>query len=136
MAFILFPPLIFCQTNSDVYCFRSASESGKSSDFEIHTYYDQISKWSGGFVRYRNSRQPITVVFRDRLEEELSKDRPYQVTTTWLEIRGKKITGEYEMMSQGAIIYSMTYTNYRNSKKTAFLFDPNVSASIEFGCEW
>jgi len=31
-----------------------------------------------------------------------------------------KIDGEYEMMSQGAVVYSMTYTNARTGKKTDF----------------
>lgn len=45
---------------------------------------------------------------------------PLQVTTTPWEMIDGKIDGEYEMISQGAVVYSMTYTNARTGKKTDF----------------
>ncbi|QYY31657.1 hypothetical protein K2O51_12545 [Cupriavidus pinatubonensis] len=137
IAFLLLsPPLAIGQPSSEIYCFRSLSTSGKSVNCELHTYYDQFSKWSGGFVKYEKSGKPITLALRDQLFEELSENAPQQITTTWLEIHENKINGEYEMMSQGAMIYAMTYTNYRSRKKSAFLFDPHVSATNESGCKW
>lgn len=47
-----------------------------------------------------------------------------------------KINGEYEMMSQGAIVYSMTYTNARTGKKIDFAWAQDVDASGKTGCRW
>ena len=124
----------FCEVTTEIYCFSAGGDNGK--DFELRTYYDQGAKWSGGLVKYRGSKTPITLVVGEIEVEQLSKDSPAQVTTTWLEVYGNKITGKYEMMRQGAMIYSMTYINIKSRKETGFLFNPNTSSSPESGCQW
>ncbi|WP_224082179.1 hypothetical protein [Cupriavidus laharis] len=125
---------VFCQVKTDIYCFRSTASI--SRDFELRMYYDYGVKWEGGVVKYRGSKIPITLVLKENEIEKLSDYAPYQQTRTWLEVYGGKIAGEYEMMSQGANIYSMTYTSSKNHKKTGFIFDPNISSSPESGCQW
>ena len=55
-------------------------------------------------------------------QEELVYGRPYQYTTTWVEVVDGALTGEYQMVTQGGRVDSMTYTNYKSEKKYSFLF--------------
>jgi hypothetical protein len=73
---------------------------------------------------------------KDENLEELSSGRPDQVTTTWYEVYKGKVTGEYEMNSQGANIYSMIYKNYGTRKQVAFLFNPEALRKNGAGCAW
>lgn len=40
------------------------------------------------------------------------------------------------MMSQGAIIYSMTYKNYGSRKQIAFIFNPDALSKNSSECAW
>ncbi|NTX27167.1 hypothetical protein HT746_08475 [Burkholderia pyrrocinia] len=122
------------EVSTEVLCFRTNGD--KPVRFELRTYYDDVAKWSGGVVRYAKSKTAIPLLFKHRDEEILAEDRPYQYTTTWWEMVDGKINGEYEMMSQGAVVYSMTYTNARTGKKTDFAWAPDVDASAKSGCRW
>ncbi|WP_306287211.1 hypothetical protein [Pseudomonas sp. MD195_PC81_125] len=45
--------------------------------FELRTYYDEASKWSGGFVKYAKSSEPISIVLTDSQNEILDPDAPW-----------------------------------------------------------
>ncbi|KAG8155002.1 hypothetical protein [Burkholderia catarinensis] len=122
------------EVSTEVLCFRT--DGDKPVRFELRTYYDDVAKWSGGVVRYAQSKTAIPLLFKHEEQEELAEGRPYQFTTTWWEMVDGKINGEYEMMSQGAMVYSMTYTNARTGKKTAFGRALDVDASAKSGCRW
>lgn len=124
----------YSEVTSEDYCFSSGGENPVR--FELRTYHDQPSNWSGAFVKYEKSKVPISLVFENTSVESLNKDRPVQSTDKWLEVWGNKISGQYEMMSQGATVYSMTYTNNATQKKRYFNLDPNVVPSVEMGCKW
>jgi hypothetical protein len=66
----------------------------------------------------------------------MAEGRPSQFTTTWVEVSEDSLTGAYEMVSQGARIYGMTYTNYKSGKKYSFEQDITMDASPETGCRW
>jgi hypothetical protein len=66
----------------------------------------------------------------------MDPDRPSQFTTTWFEVSDGVVSGVYEMVSQGAHIYGMTYTNYKTQKKYSFDQDIGMDASPETGCQW
>ncbi len=87
-------------------------------------------------VRYAKSKAAISLLFKHVDQEELAEGRPYQFTTTRWKMADGKINGEYEMMSQGAIVYSKTYTNARTGKKTGFARAQDVDASGKTGCRW
>ena len=70
----------------------------------------------------------------DSTTETLSKDAPDQATTTWLKVFGGQVIGEYEMISQGAAVASMTYTSRKKGQKKGFLLDAN--AFEDGGCKW
>ncbi|GAB3256606.1 hypothetical protein GCM10027296_26580 [Chitinimonas naiadis] len=53
----------------------------------------------------------------------MAKDRPSENTTTWQEIVGGKITGEYEIVTQGARVYGFRYTSARSSHSVEFAED-------------
>lgn len=124
----------FAKVSTEVFCFKS--DGDKPVRFEMRTYYDGVAKWSGGMVRYAKSKTAIPLVIGHEEEEVLAEDRPHQFTTTWVEMVDGKVNGQYEMMSQGARIYSMTYTNARTGKKTDFTWAFDVDASEETGCRW
>ncbi len=52
-----------------------------------------------------------------------------------MEVSGNRISGEYEILSQGASVYSVEYKNYYNRKKVYFIQDANVIPS-QAGCNW
>jgi len=130
----LFPLAAHSEVTTEVYCFRS--QEGKSINFEFRTYYDSVSKWSGAGVRYSKSKKAISLVHRSTEQEILAEDRPYEFTTTWVEVSEGALTGEYEMVSQGARIYGMTYTNYKSGKKYSFEQDISMDSPPETGCQW
>jgi len=66
----------------------------------------------------------------------MAEGRPSQFTTTWVEVPEGLLTGEYEMVSQGARIYGMTYTSYKSGKKYSFDQDITMGVSPETGWRW
>ncbi|WP_322063370.1 hypothetical protein [Paraburkholderia sp. J63] len=128
------PVVAHCEVSEDVYCFDSSGMGSKN--FGLHVLYDDAEKWSGAFVKYRGAKLAITLVVKNEDDEEISPGRPDQAITTWYEVYGGRITGEYEMMSQGANIYSMTYKNYGARKKVAFIFNPEALGGGGKECTW
>ncbi|WP_431227684.1 hypothetical protein [Burkholderia contaminans] len=124
----------FAKVSTEVYCFKS--DSDKPVRFEMRTYYDDAVDWSGGMVRYAKAKPALPLVVEHVDEEVLAEGRPHQFTTTWVEMVDGRINGRYEMMSQGAMIYSMTYTSARTGKQTAFGRVLDVDASEQTGCRW
>ncbi|MXN76317.1 hypothetical protein GR157_16415 [Burkholderia sp. 4701] len=124
----------FAKVSTEVLCFTTNGD--KPVRFELRTYYDDAARWSGGMVRYAKSNAAIPLLFKHEDQEILAEGRPYQFTTTWLEMVDGKVNGEYEMTSQGANVYSMTYTGARTGKKTAFMRASDVDASEKAGCRW
>lgn len=123
----------YCEVASESLCFESSG--GGKIKFELRTYSDVSAHWFGGFVKYINSKQPISLVLKTVEREELDSQAPVQLTRTWSEVLEGKITGEYEMISQGGNIVSMTYKK-NNGKEYSFGFDSTVGVSGDGGCEW
>ncbi len=134
-ALLVFVPLAaHSEVTTEVFCFRSYE--GKPINFEFRTYYDSVAKWSGAGVKYSKSKKAIGLVHRSTEQEELVYGRPYQYTTTWVEVVDGALTGEYQMVTQGGRVDAMTYTNYKSAKKYSFENDYNVDAKPETGCQW
>ena len=132
-AFILALPMgARADISSEIMCFESGGD--KSINFEIRKYYDSSTKFSFGFVRYQKSKQTIPLVRDKTIDETLDKNMPDQTTSTWIEVYNGKVTGEYEMTSQGASVLSMVYTRKQGNKKIAFLL--NADVITESGCKW
>lgn len=135
IALLLLCPLAaHSEVTTEVYCFRS--QEGKSINFEFRTYYDSVAKWSGASVKYSKSKKAISLVYKDSEEEVLDPNRPSQFTTRWVEVSDGLVTGDYAMVSQGALIYAMLYTNYKSGKKYTFEHDSNMDSPPETGCQW
>ncbi|WP_426206509.1 hypothetical protein [Pseudomonas sp. TWP3-1] len=134
-AFLLLCPLMaHSEVETKLYCFRS--QEGKSINFEFRTYYDSVLKWSGAGVRYSTSKKAISLVHRNTEQEELLYGRPYQYTTTWVELADGALTGEYQMVTQGGRVDAMTYTNYKSGKKYSFDHAFNMEPSLKTECQW
>jgi len=130
----LLPMAAHSEVVSETMCFDMGE--GSRVKFELRTYYDASNKWQGGFVKYASSGVPIPLVLTDDQAEEVSPDRPWLTTRTWSEVSEGKVTGEYEMVSQGGMIVSMNYTKKSNGKAYGFLFNPAIDSSLENGCQW
>jgi hypothetical protein len=131
VALLVLPLAAHSEVTSETFCFSSSG--AKAINFEMRTYYDSVAKFSFGFVKYVHSKQPIPVVLANSTNETLDKNAPDQETTTWSEVFGGQVTGEYEMITQGTEISSMVYTSKKN-QKVGFTSNPNVIA--EGGCNW
>lgn len=127
------PLTAHCEVVSENLCFEL--DEGSPVKFELRTYYDATNKWSGGFVKYASSGVPTPLVLTESQSEEMSPQTPWQVTRTWSEVAGGKITGEYEMVSQGGMIVSMIYTKKSNGKEYGFFYT-GAEVSLEKGCQW
>ncbi|WP_243433269.1 MULTISPECIES: hypothetical protein [Pseudomonas] len=130
----LFPLMAYAEVTTESLCFELSQDSPVK--FELRTYYDSSSKWSGGFVKYAKSSEPISIVLTDSEEEMLGPDAPWQRATTWSEVVNGKVAGTYDFVTQGAQIVSMKYTKKSNGKVYHFLNNPNIDSSLESGCEW
>lgn len=130
----LFPLMAHSAVTSESLCFELSETSPVK--FELHTYYDEASKWSGGFVKYAKSNEPISIVLTDSENEILDPDAPWQHTRTWSEVVNGKVTGSYELMTQGSQIVSMSYTKQSNGKVYSFGFNTSIDSSLESGCKW
>ena len=119
---------------SETLCFSSSDK--KPIRFEIRTFFDTDSGWSGGFVRYEKSKKNISLVQKSFESESVDQDRPSQTTQTWLEVIEGKITGQYEMTSEGTNIYSMQYSNYERKRQYSFSYDSNAVVTVKNSCQW
>jgi hypothetical protein len=130
----LFPLMAHSAVTSESLCFELSETSPVK--FEFRTFYDASSKWSGGFVKYAKSSEPISIVLTDSQNEMLVADAPWQSTTTWSEVIRGKVAGTYELVTQGTQIVSMTYTKKSNGKVYYFGNNTSVDSSLESGCKW
>lgn len=133
LVLCVFPISAYCEVESESLCFESSA--GGQIKYELRTYSDLSANWFGGFVKYKKSKQPISLVLKRIEHEELDPQAPTQLTRTWSEVLDGRITGEYEMVSQGGNIVSMIYKK-NNGKEYSFSFDPTVEVSVDGGCEW
>ena len=134
LFFALFPLGAQSAVTTESLCFELSQSSPVK--FELRTYYDEASKWSGGFVKYAKSSEPISIVLTDYEDEMLSPDAPWQSTTTWSEVINGNVTGTYQFVSQGTHIVSMSYTKRSNGKVFHFGNNTSIDSSLEFGCKW
>ncbi|WP_415753813.1 hypothetical protein [Pseudomonas leptonychotis] len=95
---------------------RCLSDSKKKINLEFRIYTDSDIGWVGGQLRYRQSEKYIQLTYKSTETLREVEDRPWEFQHTWLEILNGAITGKYEMVSQGAIIYKFTYTNETTGK--------------------
>ncbi|NIF55484.1 hypothetical protein [Burkholderia sp. Ax-1724] len=133
ISFLFLPAIGHAEISHDTFCFSSGG--AKSINFEMGTYYDSSSKLSWGYVEYQNAKQSIPLVLAESTGKKMGEDVPDEATTTWIEIYGKQITGEYQMVSQGTMVPSMVYTNKKSGKKVAFGLNPDASTD-KGGCDW
>jgi len=130
----LLPVTAHCEVVTENLCFELSETSPVK--FELRTYSDVSAQWSGGFVKYATSDVPIPLVLKDSQSEELNPQGPFQNTDTWTEVSGGKVSGEYEMVSQGGIIVSMIYTKKSNGRQYSFSNNTDAGVSLESGCQW
>ncbi len=87
-------------------------------------------------MKYAKSSEPISIVLADSKSEILDPDAPWQYTRTWFEVAKGKVTGTYELMTQGSQIVSMSYTKQSNGKVYSFGINTSIDSSPESGCKW
>ncbi|MFM0505284.1 hypothetical protein [Paraburkholderia caffeinilytica] len=132
VALLALPLAAHAEVTSETFCFSSGG--AKSINFEMRTYYDSSSKFSAGFVRYQNAKQPIPLVLANAASETFDKNAPDQEATTWIEVFSGQVSGEYEMITQGTGVSSMVYTSKKKNQKIGFLLNTGVMA--QGSCKW
>lgn len=123
----------FAAITQDLLCF--SSEGRLPIQFEWRTYFDSSNRWQGGYVRYANSKEAISIVPISETVNKAAAGRPSDVTSTWGEVFAGRVTGTYELTYQGSFVSSMHYTNAATKKHTYFVLDENAERSVERGCQ-
>ncbi|WP_246792632.1 hypothetical protein [Burkholderia perseverans] len=103
---------------------------------EFRTFDDSGSDWSGGYVRYKGAKRVIPIVPSTEHATELVPGRPDEVARVWVEVVDGKVTGQYEMDSQGAIVNDMRYTKFSPRRTYHFVDDPQAYADGNGSCKW
>lgn len=114
--------------------FRCLSSGTGGIQLEFRMFSDPDSHWTGGYVKYRKSALAIPLVLKSSDGVEMAEGRPWEYTDVWLEVSGGKISGEYEVIRQGANIYGFTYQNRKTAKRIDFIQDNGAMG--EEGCVW
>ncbi|MBS9427752.1 hypothetical protein CE143_16785 [Photorhabdus luminescens] len=133
IIFCFFPFFSNASVNSYINCFTSNDQKGINLKF-VTINDGGRDKWLGGYVKYEKSNYPITVVPIKESAEEFTEGRPYEYTTTWIEIINGKPEGKYITVRQGAIFSSFVYINTKSKKRYDFtqVFD----AMNDGSCQW
>lgn len=133
MLLFVIPLSAHCEISKEDFCFTSGG--AMPVRLEFHVVYDRTAKWSGAFVKYERSREPISLVLRSTQTVDGQSGRPSEIIEDWLEVSGGSVSGDYEIVSQGANVYSVTYTSRATRKKYYFNLDSDATPSDK-GCAW
>lgn len=125
---------VFADIGIDVLCLSSTD--AKPINMEMRFYVDKEAKWTAGFVKYQNSKKPISIVQKSSVQEVTSPTMSYEHTDLWLEVANGKVSGSYEITIQGTQLPSATYENYANKRKYFFLLNSDVDGTPADGCLW
>ena len=129
-AFILFAALFLGMANAksgvDVEsgCYVKTPEvAGKSSPFFLLRSYSDgdLQERVGALLSYNNSGEFMSLVFFDEIQGDGGASGDHQ--RIWLEVAGKKISGqyvEYGTYSGNAGGNQIKYTNFKTNKVTVF----------------
>ena len=97
--------------------------AGKSNPFFFFQSYrdDDLQEDVGAFLSYNNSKNRISLVFSDEVQGEGTNEGDYQ--KFWLEVVGKKVTGQYVERgnySGNAGGRHIKYTSFKTNRVTVF----------------
>lgn len=118
--------------NVDFRCLTTGGE--KPIRLEWRLFSEPASQWTSAYVKYKDAKQVIPLVLRTNETTQKPAGRPWEFTSVWTEVVNGKISGEYEITSQGANIYGFTYKNLRTGKVVQFFQDNDASEESE--CKW
>ena len=98
--------------NNDYYCFSS----GKNNILLISSEYPNIQSIKY-FPYLKNIKisKPIKVV-----KEDMGDNAKPEIYRTMNEIVNGKVTGQYKFMSQGYLLYDVSYMNLKSKKTITF----------------
>lgn len=115
----------------DIRCFSSSDEA---IQLEFRTYADEQIGWVGGQIRYKQSQEFIPLVFHKQEIIDQIPDRPWAYRYTWLEIVNGAVNGRYELLAQGANIYSFAYIS--NASGESFDISREIWPDEDGNCTW
>lgn len=117
---------------SSTRCFTSTNGKTNVKFVEIYNANDKINI---AYVKYEKSDKSIPLYLITRETESTDNDRPVATTKKWLEIIDGKPNGEYTIMSQGAQIYTFTYTR-KNGTPVNFNYNTEATSDDYLNCSW
>lgn len=121
---------VLATLNKEVGCF--SSDSKKINVKFVSVYDDGVYL---GYVKYKNAKDSIPLLFSSINQEENSEGRPEETTTTWLEIIDGKLNGQYVVMSQGARYYNFIYKG-KNGKTISLNENLDAYNDEHSNCIW
>lgn len=119
--------------------FRCLTTEGPNPiKLEFRVLSDPGSSWVGGYIKYRKSNTVIPLVLKSTEVTDKPQGHPWDYTDVWVEVYDGQITGEYEVMHQGALINSFVYRNRKSGKQYSFEMDiDDRDIDIDSGvCTW
>jgi hypothetical protein len=121
------------QASDDVRCF-SSNEEKQPIQLEARIFNVPQANWQGGYVKYRGANAATPIVFKSAEATKKPADKPWEINTTWIEVLEGNVTGQYNIVSQGTRVYSITYKNF-NTKKTLHFFE-DIRSLGDNQCVW
>lgn len=94
------------------------------------------SLWNGGYVLYKGSKKPISIIELSVKSTGMAPDRPYEYQSTWLEIVDGRPAGKYVLITQGARTYGFTYVSANGARHVEFSEDLDAQPDGNSGCTW
>lgn len=131
---LIIPSFATASIQTDILCLSSLGE--KPIKLEFKRFYETETSWVGGYVKYSTSKEITPIVLELTESTPTSDTSPDDTTSTWLEIKSRKITGSYEVSSQGGNTYNFMYDNFETKESINFIVDPNTDYSESSGCLW
>jgi hypothetical protein len=105
-------------------CYRQTPQLvGTNNSFLFFQSYrdEDLLEEVGAFVSYNNSEKRIALLFSDEVQGEGANEGDYQ--KIWLEVVGRKVTGQYVEhgnYSGNSAGKHMKYTNFKTRRVTTF----------------
>jgi hypothetical protein len=128
----LLAPLAAQSVERQVMCFTQTTKH--PIQLEFTTYEEMDGGWAAGRVKFKGGERPVGIVFQGSRALADYPDHPSLIRHTWIEVRNERITGRYQLTSQGAVIESFRYKDYVKRRDLVLVRD--YESEIEDQCAW
>jgi hypothetical protein len=123
------------QSETTCYMYESQTTASKDILLVVRTYLDNdLKKEVGAFAQYNGSKEIIPLVFKKYVATDTDSPGLGNYEISRIEIKDKKVTGEYIFFHTGAGHTQGKYVIYKNAKTgkaTLFMEIPDDNPSCK-----